>query len=60
MGKILGRKDLVQKGLRGKKEEMISTGKGVEQILGRKGRRFEEKMPTGKGGIATGKGGKQS
>ena len=29
---------------------MISTGKGVEKILGRKGRRSERKRPTGKGG----------
>ena len=29
---------------------MISTRKGVEKILGRKGRRCEEKKPTGKGG----------
>ena len=29
---------------------MISTGKGVEKILGRKGRRSGEKRPTGKGG----------
>ena len=29
---------------------MISTGKGVEKILGRKGRTSGEKRPTGKGG----------
>ena len=29
---------------------MISTGKGVEKILGRKGRRSGEKRPTGKRG----------
>ena len=38
------------KGLRGERGEMISTGKGVEKILGRKGRRSGEKRPTGKGG----------
>ena len=41
--------DLGQKGLRGERGEMISTGKGVEKILGRKGRRSGEKRP-GKGG----------
>ena len=29
---------------------MISTRKGVEKILGRKGRRSGEKKPTGNGG----------
>ena len=39
-GKILGRKGRRSggKGLRGERGEMISTGKGVEKILGRKGR----------------------
>ena len=47
-GKILGRKGRRSgdKGLRGERGEMISTGKGVEKILGGKG----EKRPTGKGG----------
>ena len=35
------------KGLRGERGEMISTGKRVEKILGRKGRRSGEKWPTG-------------
>ena len=39
-----------QKGLKGERGEMISTGKGVEKILGRKGRRSGGKRPTGKGG----------
>ena len=34
---------------------MISTGKGVEQILGRKGRRSGEKCKQGKGGKDLGK-----
>ena len=41
---------LGQKGLRGERGEMISTGKGVEKILGRKGRRSGEKRSTGTGG----------
>ena len=49
-GKVLGREDLGQKGLRGERGEMISTGQGVEKIFGRKGRRSGEKRPTGKGG----------
>ena len=44
------RQKLRQKGLTGERGEMISTGKGVEKILGRKGRRSGEKRPTGKGG----------
>ena len=41
---------------------MISTGKGVEKILGRKGTRSGEKRPTWKGGKRSsgGKGGKGS
>ena len=35
---------------------MISTGKGVEKILGRKRRRSERKRPTGKGGKGKEKG----
>ena len=40
-GKILGRKGRRSgdKGLRGERGELISTGKGVEKILGRKGGR---------------------
>ena len=51
-GKIFGRKGRRSggKGLRGERGEIISTGKGVEEILGGKGRRGGKKANRKGGG----------